>query len=989
MKKMLLSYLLWYESFSAETRSSFVSGPLEGLSCDSETVELANSAQLNSILSELSETTFFRLVRVGSEGFCPVESLRPAVDEATCGEVVDSFSSFAPVLEDISSPSLCSVQPEFSAQEVAEIVVKSKSDEELSAEGEFPRDNECVVEGSIRPDYWLDICTSAVGGSAEYVNLKLNPERNTGYNGSRVWAEMHASAALLEGIEGRILQKLLSGYHASVSTQIAWSYFPTSGSLWKPNYNRVVQPEHIENMQFAFVVLARSLFKLKDWLYRDGWAIVSTGNATADSQTRDLLRLLMDTSVLSACSSVSTGFDESLMFSTPTIPPSSLGKVATNFKKTFRRITKLVDCVTCHRCKLHASVAMHGIGTAIKILLTPRPDLVTASLSRDDLVALVNTVEKFSESIKLAGLLFVQHKTVPDHLLFIRDHANLTRYQEDLLVHAILKKSPEVEKLGRVFSGWKFVRHALIWLGILDSADTIVVGGGLAGLVVAISIADRGGSVLLIEKEPRLGGNSMKASSGINKESDASLLNDTLVSQGGVGNVALAEILTKQSKESVAWLERMSGVNLTSVTRLGGHSVPHTWRPEHGLVGAELMSGLIREVNARPSITVKAGTKVSALLIDADGAVSGVRASDEEIHGRNVVLTSGGFGFAGGGLLGSFRPDLVSVPTTLGPHTTGDGIRLAASAGADLVGMEYVQLHPTGFVDPRDPSASTKVLAGELLRGSGGVLLTQDGFRFVNELGTRKYIVDTMYTMEKNDWFWLVLSDKSANIAQPMGDMYVKRGLLQNVTDIPDYMHEALREYDEAEEDKFERNSREGRPLAQSAWWLVGKVVPVVHYTMGGVRVDPTGRVLNRNGVPIKGLFAAGEVTGGVHGENRLGGNSLLECTVFGRIIGMNIDLANPELEHTQVVGSNTQKPRPVSEPISINTVEKHATSEDCWTIIVNQVYDLSNYTNDHPGGKEAISENCGKNATNRFLLIHSERLLTDMGFVPIGIAVH
>jgi hypothetical protein len=161
---------------------------------------------------------------------------------------------------------------------------------------------------------------------------------------------------------------------------------------------------------------------------------------------------------------------------------------------------------------------------------------------------------------------------------------------------------------------------------------------------------------------------------------------------------------------------------------------------------------------------------------------------------------------------------------------------------------------------------------------------------------------------------------------------------------------------------------------------------------MGGVKVDVSGRV-----VGVDHLFSVGEVTGGVHGENRLGGNSLLECTVFGRIIGGESIPINQELvsSHFETVvamrsgeksGSNFDNKH---KKISIDQVKTHATEDDCWTVIDGKVYDLSRYANEHPGGVSAIAESCGKDSTKRFLVAHSINLLDDMDFRPIGISVY
>jgi len=963
--------------------------------------------------------------------------------------------------------SLCSINPEEpQAQRLnAATVVTSISPAEASAQGSFPHDNECVIAGTleIRPDYWLDMCDEDVRSSTshEYVNLQLNPERNTGYKGSVVWAEMHKLVAEFDSPEGVFLKRLLSGYHATVSTAVMESYFPppkgSGGARWRPNHKKFAeqifsQSEHIKDMQFAFVVIARALFKLKDFLYYYNF---STGNPVEDLATKDLMQHLLDASVLQTCGSVLSAFDETVMFSRK----DQRSHVATAFKKTFRRVAKMVGCVTCQRCRLHATVAMHGMGSALKILLTD-PDLVVGSLSRDDIVALVNTLFKFSDAIaksnELMSLYYAESSlslplnqalkadsatTNTDHvpeqppvnpvkaaaardtaLEFVANHRqNLTAKEEDALVNGLMQQNPAIQKLALLFSGWAFVRHALIWLDI-SSPDAIVVGGGLAGLVTAVSVAQRGGSVVLLDKLGTLGGNSAKASSGINSvpwsapsDSQDLFLADTLKSQNGKGSAELARMLVERSNASVSWLRETSRVDLSVVGQLGGHREARTLRPEGSLVGAELVAAMISVAKKNPLISIVTNAAVVRLLSTSneDGlAVTGVEyvngRTGERVSllGRSVVLASGGFGFDATSMLKKYRPELAAFPTTLGAHTTGDGIRLAETLGARLMDMDYIQLHPTGFVDPAHPDAHTKVLAGEVLRGDGAIILNMQGARFCNELGTRKYVTDTMIAQSSpGRRFWLLMSAASAERNGKLVRIYQSRGLLANVTWEQlvervgvgaDVLRATLTEYsDSSVPDAFGRADKRGVPLQTSTWFMLGMITPVVHYTMGGVAIGPDGGVLTdaTDRGRIDRLFAAGEVSGGVHGENRLGGNSLLECTVFGRVIGgESIHVLTPLspsfFPRTTAVPQGEGKGSAVPAELPVMTlaeVTKHAVESDCWAAIGERVYDLSDYAAEHPGGENSIVEVCGTNATLRFLSAHSFSMLDDAEFEPLG----
>ena len=226
--------------------------------------------------------------------------------------------------------------------------------------------------------------------------------------------------------------------------------------------------------------------------------------------------------------------------------------------------------------------------------------------------------------------------------------------------------------------------------------------------------------------------------------------------------------------------------------------------------------------------------------------------------------------------------------------------------------MERVQIHPTGFIDPKEPFALNKILAAEMLRGEGGILLTNDGKRFVNELETRDKVTDAIIKNttsitsppsssgeEEATKQWdvsLVLDEATAEATASHLGFYRWKGLVKQTTvgELGASALDTIRKYGKVvagkESGPFGRKAfgswtlgTKGPVTAESVV-LVGKVTPVVHFTMGGVTINEYGQVLDTKGKPIYGLWAAGEVSGGIHGSNRLGGSSLLECVVFGRI---------------------------------------------------------------------------------------------------------
>ena len=286
-----------------------------------------------------------------------------------------------------------------------------------------------------------------------------------------------------------------------------------------------------------------------------------------------------------------------------------------------------------------------------------------------------------------------------------------------------------------------------------SNTDSIIIGSGLAGLTTALTILDAGGRVVILEKEEKLGGNSMKASSGINaspaqEKEQAAFRQDILQSAGKAGDAALVEQLIQHSEETVlGWLRTRLDVDLSEVAQLGGHSQPRTHRPGGKLpIGAEIMIKLQKAVKAFEGesngsfVTIYTKSRAKQLVQEeASGRVIGVTfeaVTDEttetkEIFAEQIVLATGGFAAdrSSASWLVKVRPELLNLAATAGEFSTGDGLSLATSAGADLVDMEYIQVHPTGFVNPKDPENPNKFLAAEVLRGVGGILLNGQGKR--------------------------------------------------------------------------------------------------------------------------------------------------------------------------------------------------------------------------------------------------------------------
>merc|ERR1711977_523356 len=361
------------------------------------------------------------------------------------------------------------------------------------------------------------------------------------------------------------------------------------------------------------------------------------------------------------------------------------------------------------------------------------------------------------------------------------------------------------------------------------------------------------------------------------------------------------EVLCGESAPSVDWLVVKFKLDLSLVSRLGGHSNPRTHRGKERFPGMTITYALmealeeIADDSDRAKIMLK--SKVTKLLKDASGNVCGVEGVTDA--GKTfqelgpVIICTGGFGadFAEDSLLIKHRPDLAHLPTTNGDHCTGDGLKMSMAIGADTVDLEWIQVHPTGLVHPEEPDAKVKFLAAEALRGVGGLLLDMDGKRFCNELGRRDYVTGMMW---KNKGFGLMKEYNN------MGEFAKEHNIpLANIEEtFKNYNEMAKKQADAPDDGPYEaygggksydvwgKKFFHNLPMETNDNFHIAVVTPVIHYCMGGLKMNPDAEILTAKDEVIPGLYAAGEAMGGVHGNNRLGGNSLLDCVVFGRVSG-------------------------------------------------------------------------------------------------------
>ncbi len=372
---------------------------------------------------------------------------------------------------------------------------------------------------------------------------------------------------------------------------------------------------------------------------------------------------------------------------------------------------------------------------------------------------------------------------------------------------------------------------------------------------------------------------------------------DTMVGGKGINDFALVSTLVENTADSIDWLDSV-GAPLTSVSQFGGASVKRIHRPvdENGAtlsVGSYIVPILQSNVEEREGITLLLNTTATEILTNEEGAACGIAAQNADgaavtVNAPAVVLTTGGFG-ANLEKVAELNPDLEGFMTTNAPGAQGQGIEMAAAVGADTVDMDQIQIHPTVQFD-------TAALITEGLRGDGAILVNANGERFFNEVETRDK-VSAAEIAQPGSYSYLIV-DQAMVDASNVIQGYVNKGYT-----VSGETYEELAEALEMPADTFaatmaawnECVANESDPdfgrtafanALDTAPYYAIKVTAGVHHTMGGLKIDPSAQVLNADGEVIPGLFAAGEVTGGVHGGNRLGGNAVADFVVFGRIAG-------------------------------------------------------------------------------------------------------
>lgn len=436
-------------------------------------------------------------------------------------------------------------------------------------------------------------------------------------------------------------------------------------------------------------------------------------------------------------------------------------------------------------------------------------------------------------------------------------------------------------------------------------ADVVVIGAGGAGMTAAITAHEAGKEVILLEKMPYAGGNTTKSTGGMNaaetsvqaelgiEDSVQTFIDDTMTGGKNVNDLALVTTMAENSAEAIDWLASI-GAPLPEVSFSGGATNKRIHRPEGGAaVGPYLVEKLLAKIG-EDEISLLYNTEATELIVE-DGAVTGVKATGDgisyTINAKAVVLATGGFG-ANLEMCAEYNPDLAGFVTTNSPCATGDGIKMAEAAGAATVDMEQIQIHPTVY-------QATSLMVTESVRGGGAILVNASGERFIDEMETRD-VVSAAEIAQEGGYAYLVFDQAQRDNLSAI-DSYVSNGLTVQADTIEDLatqmgvdaanLQATVEAWNKAvaeqNDEAFGRTTGMDVDISVAPFYAI-QIAPGIHHTMGGVKIDTTASVIGVDGEPIPGLFAAGEVTGGVHGANRIGGNAVADIIVFGRIAGQS-----------------------------------------------------------------------------------------------------
>lgn len=477
-----------------------------------------------------------------------------------------------------------------------------------------------------------------------------------------------------------------------------------------------------------------------------------------------------------------------------------------------------------------------------------------------------------------------------------------------------------LDAMGENSKDWQN-RTKAAWVSDVEvpkQADVVVVGAGGAGFAAAITAANEGKSVVLLDKmgvyggdtalsggEMAVPGNWIQVTQGV-EDSPENLIEDMLVGGDNKGDPELVSIIANGALDSANWLTYEGGISWKhDLMQFGGHNIKRSIIPlTHS--GSEMTTKLTNRVGTIDEITLIDNLKATELIQNDQGAITGVKVENQitgdesTISCNAVVLTTGGFG-SNVDMRVQYNPDMDDkILSTDSVAAQGDGIVMAQAVGADTIDMEYIQTYPVC-----DPETGALLYVGDVRLENYGILVNKEGQRFVQELD-RRDVISNGIKAQTDGIAYLLFNQKAADetgLVEQHADEYensesrgviVKADTLAEVAEAQGVDPDALQatvdqwnEYCAQGEDPDFNYSAEMNTIEEGPYYLMA-CKPAVHYTMGGLHITPEAEVLSVDEEVIPGLYAAGEVAGHKMGTNRLGSCSMTDIYTFGRIAGKN-----------------------------------------------------------------------------------------------------
>lgn len=457
-------------------------------------------------------------------------------------------------------------------------------------------------------------------------------------------------------------------------------------------------------------------------------------------------------------------------------------------------------------------------------------------------------------------------------------------------------------------------------------ADVVVIGGGGSGLATAIAAHQAGAKkVIVLEKLGYLGGSTNVSEGALNAVDDkrqkaqgiednfAKFYEQTLKGGHNKGNPELVKYLTENSIKSVEWLESM-GVKFKDEI---GTATGALWQRSHypatpsGNTYIRTFEKVIGETNG--AIQVLTDTQATDLIQDKNritGVVAKHFGQKVVLNAKDgVVIATGGFGAnvkfrqeVNTGVWKSVKLDNSIGCTNIQKAAQGEGLILAKKYGADVINLDDIQIHPCG-------TPGTGLMENIRTSGRNRIFVNVEGDRFVNEGAARDVLAGAIFAQPKSTYYvvvnkvrypsrdWVDANGATIRDMVALGSVVEAKTLdelAQKTGMNPDKLKASVATYNKVVKGEmkdplgFKADNKADRTLTEGPWYACKKV-PTVHHTMGGIRINVNAQVLDVNGKVIPGLYAAGEVTGGIHGSNRLGGNAIADIMTFGRTAGTNV----------------------------------------------------------------------------------------------------